>query len=97
MTVEPQAPSFMKTVFSLIKVSSGVYISFVSFGYLQERITRSPYGDKKDPEYFDYPLFLVFVQCLTNSLFTILSKQNKKKKKILKNFLWFLRIDNKKS
>jgi solute carrier family 35 (UDP-galactose transporter), member B1 len=65
--------SFMKTLISFTKVTLGVYISFVSFGYLQERITRSPYGDVKEPEYFDYPLFLVFVQCLTNSLYTLLS------------------------
>jgi len=45
----------------------GVFFSFLVYGFLQENITKSTYGEAK--ERFVYTLALVFVQCIVNALF----------------------------
>ncbi|KAL9966240.1 hypothetical protein ACROYT_G024287 [Oculina patagonica] len=45
----------------------GIFISYFYYGIIQEKITRAPYGEKK--EKFVYALSLVFVQCIVNTLF----------------------------
>jgi len=54
-------------VFDLFKVIAGIYVSFIALGYFQERITKVPYNS----QYFDFPLFIVFINCL-GSIFVAL-------------------------
>ncbi|XP_046846944.1 solute carrier family 35 member B1-like [Xenia sp. Carnegie-2017] len=51
----------------LIICCSGIFICYFYYGIIQERITRFPYGEEK--EKFVYPMTLVFIQCIVNSLF----------------------------
>jgi len=48
----------------------GIFISYLVFGFLQENITRSSYGDER----FTYTLALVFVQCVINAAFAKTAK-----------------------
>ena len=54
--------SFLKSSFELIQVVVGIYATFMAMSSYQEQITRRPYGDS----YFNFPLFLVFLQCVLN-------------------------------
>jgi len=45
---------------------AGVISSFTVFGYAQEALTRSEYGEAK--ERFKFPTLLILVQSLANSL-----------------------------
>jgi UDP-galactose transporter B1 len=45
---------------------AGIYASFMIMSVYQERVTRRPYGE--DERKFKFPLFLVFAQCVLNSL-----------------------------
>lgn len=52
----------------------GIFLSYFYFGILQEKITRSRYGDELNEdgtrgEVYTFTLALVFVQCLVNWLF----------------------------
>ncbi|KAL9656651.1 hypothetical protein ABK040_002922 [Willaertia magna] len=67
--------NILKTAFEMIQCVIGIYASFMIMGYYQEQITRRPYGGKEQEEsnnelieYFNYPLFLVFLQCVLNSI-----------------------------
>jgi len=53
--------------------ASGIFICFFFFGILQERITRGKYGEGSSEERFTYTLALVFVQCVVNYLYAIVS------------------------
>lgn len=52
----------------------GIFFSYFYFGILQEKITRSRYGDVVNEdgtkgELYTFALALVFVQCLVNWVF----------------------------
>jgi hypothetical protein len=67
-TVTPPAlPQKTRLVrlFELSQVCAGIYASFFVLGFFQEKITRRPYGENQD--HFNYPLFLVCLQCLCNA------------------------------
>ncbi|KAL2752541.1 hypothetical protein ACRALDRAFT_1083254 [Sodiomyces alcalophilus JCM 7366] len=48
----------------LLVAVTGIYASFVTWGYLQEKLTTTPYGPADDPEVFQYPVFLNTIQSL---------------------------------
>jgi len=48
---------------NLLVIFIGIYVFFLAFGYFHERISRNSFGDN---EYFDFPLFVVFIQCVSN-------------------------------
>jgi hypothetical protein len=67
----PASPSssnqtLLAKVLDMSKCVAGIYASFMILSVYQERITRRPYGEEE--KFFNFPLFLVFVQCLCNSL-----------------------------
>ncbi|CAG2102907.1 unnamed protein product [Medioppia subpectinata] len=51
----------------LMVYALGIFVTYFYFGILQEKITRSKYGDNK--ETFKCTISLVFIQCLVNALF----------------------------
>ncbi|XP_054161762.1 solute carrier family 35 member B1-like [Oppia nitens] len=51
----------------LIIYALGIFVTYFYFGILQEKITRSKYGDKK--EIFKCTVSLVFIQCVVNAIF----------------------------
>lgn len=58
----------------LIVCAVGIFVCYFYFGILQEKITRSRYGDSVNAdgsrgEKFTYTLALVFVQCFCNWIF----------------------------
>lgn len=69
-------PSLLSQVIDISKCVLGIYASFIVLSLLQERITRKPY----DGEYFDYPLILVFFQCVFNALYAYIMLSRSKKK-----------------
>ncbi|KAK1475784.1 UAA transporter [Colletotrichum cuscutae] len=42
----------------------GIYASFLTWAYLQEKLTTTPYGPTSRPEVFKYPVFLNTIQSL---------------------------------
>ncbi|GFY58171.1 solute carrier family 35 member B1 [Trichonephila inaurata madagascariensis] len=50
----------------VIGYAAGIFVCYFYFGILQEKITRSTYGDS---DKFTYTSTLVFVQCVVNCLF----------------------------
>ncbi|KAK2059423.1 UAA transporter [Colletotrichum caudatum] len=42
----------------------GIYASFLTWAYLQEKLTTTPYGPASKPELFKYPVFLNTIQSL---------------------------------
>ncbi|TPX17370.1 uncharacterized protein E0L32_012156 [Thyridium curvatum] len=42
----------------------GIYASFLTWAYLQEKLTTTPYGDAAKPELFKFPVFLNTIQSL---------------------------------
>ncbi|KAI9822005.1 MAG: UDP-galactose transporter [Thelocarpon impressellum] len=52
----------------LIVCVGGIYASFLSWAFLQERITTTSYGPPSAPEVFRYPVFLNTVQSLFAAL-----------------------------
>ena len=65
---EPAAEhkSILKSAFEMVQCVGGIYVAFMVMSSYQEQITRRPYGEDKD--YFNFPLFLVFFQCVLNSI-----------------------------
>ncbi|KAL5581085.1 hypothetical protein UlMin_013527 [Ulmus minor] len=57
----PKESKIWKGIFAV----AGIMITLVTYGVLQEKIMRVPYGDNK--EYFKYSLFLVFCNRITTS------------------------------
>lgn len=56
----------------LIIAAVGIFFSYFYFGILQEKITRSRYGERNEDgsyEKFTFTLTLVGVQCLWNFMF----------------------------
>ncbi|RWS31215.1 solute carrier family 35 member B1-like protein [Leptotrombidium deliense] len=51
----------------LIIYALGIFLCFFYFGILQEKITRTKYGESK--EYFKCTVALVFIQCVINAIF----------------------------
>jgi hypothetical protein len=66
------SPSVQMSINSLIQnenmklafLAGGVLVSFTIFGYAQEAVTRTKWGEEE--EKFSYPIFLIFLQSLTN-------------------------------
>jgi len=52
----------------MIKCTAGIYAAFISMGYFQERVAKTSF----DGSYFDYPIFIVFINCLGTILTAIL-------------------------
>lgn len=77
-----QPPPSQPSLLSLIVCVSGIYVSFLTWGLLQERITTTPYPvlqnsrDSSD-EYFRYPIFVNTIQALfaflSGSLYLLLT------------------------
>ncbi|EDO49094.1 predicted protein [Nematostella vectensis] len=68
----------------------GIFLSYFYYGVIQEKITRTKYGEEKEP--FTYALCLVFVQCIVNALFAklvIKFTYDKKEAKDSTPFLWY--------
>ncbi|GFQ84173.1 solute carrier family 35 member B1 [Trichonephila clavata] len=55
----------------VICYAAGIFVCYFYFGILQEKITRSTYGDS---DKFTYTATLVFVQCVVNCLFAKIIK-----------------------
>ncbi|XP_013772206.1 solute carrier family 35 member B1-like isoform X1 [Limulus polyphemus] len=53
----------------LIFYALGIFVCYFYFGIMQEKITRSNYGEGDKKERFTYTLSLVFVQCVINAVF----------------------------
>lgn len=49
----------------------GIFVFFILFGILQEKITKKEYGSEK--EKFQFSMTLVLVQCIANSIFAKLA------------------------
>lgn len=47
----------------------GIFVCYFYYGILQEKITRSDYGEGEDKERFNYFFCLVFFQCIINAIF----------------------------
>ncbi|PIK46142.1 putative solute carrier family 35 member B1 [Apostichopus japonicus] len=47
----------------------GIFTCYLFFGILQEKITRSNYGDEENPERFSFFYCLVLAPCLFNAVF----------------------------
>lgn len=66
----------------------GIFVSYFYYGILQEKVTRSKYGDHRNEdgthgEKFTFALTLVGIQCLWNWIFAK-GKQNVKRKKSMR-------------
>ncbi|XP_072020094.1 solute carrier family 35 member B1-like [Amphiura filiformis] len=46
----------------------GIFVCYFYYGILQEKITRSDYGEGENKERFNYFFCLVFVQCIINAI-----------------------------
>lgn len=64
------AASFLRTALEVILCSSAIYVCFIGYGLLQEKMYSTKYGP--EGEKFDHSLFLVFVQCIGNALFAFI-------------------------
>lgn len=58
----------MKSTIELLSYAIGIYTAFLTWSYLQEKITKSNYSTDSDPDFFHAPLIIN----LTQSLFCIL-------------------------
>jgi UDP-galactose transporter B1 len=67
-TISTAPKSRWKSMLEMAQCCMGIYISFVVLSFFQEKITRRPYGSDENKEFFNFPLFLVFLQCLCNSV-----------------------------
>ncbi|SPO00541.1 related to HUT1 - weak similarity to human UDP-galactose transporter related isozyme 1 [Cephalotrichum gorgonifer] len=60
----------------------GIYASFLTWGYLQEKLTTTPYGPADAPEVFQFPVFLNTIQsafaATTGLLYLVLSTPKNK-------------------
>ncbi|EGY15006.1 hypothetical protein VD0002_g5720 [Verticillium dahliae] len=50
--------------FQVLVATGGIYMSFLTWAYLQEKLTTTPYGPTDAPEVFRYPVFLNTIQSL---------------------------------
>ncbi|KAJ2898703.1 hypothetical protein MKZ38_003754 [Zalerion maritima] len=61
----------------LVVAVTGIYGSFLTWAYLQEKLTTTPYGDPSSPDVFKFPVFLNTVQstfaATTGALYLYLS------------------------
>ncbi|RMX57542.1 hypothetical protein pdam_00005749 [Pocillopora damicornis] len=73
----------------LIVCFLGIFISYFYYGIIQEKITRTSYGE--DKEKFVYALSLVFVQCIVNALFakTVIQLTYRNEAKDTTPFCWY--------
>eukprot|EP00735_Rhodelphis_limneticus_P006624 TRINITY_DN19055_c0_g1::TRINITY_DN19055_c0_g1_i1::g.13893::m.13893 TRINITY_DN19055_c0_g1::TRINITY_DN19055_c0_g1_i1::g.13893 ORF type:complete len:331 (+),score=61.86,sp/Q9M9S6/UTR3_ARATH/37.10/5e-49,UAA/PF08449.6/3.8e-73,EamA/PF00892.15/0.71,EamA/PF00892.15/6.9e-07,DUF914/PF06027.7/3.2e-06,TPT/PF03151.11/93,TPT/PF03151.11/4.4e-06,EmrE/PF13536.1/1.1,EmrE/PF13536.1/1.9e+02,EmrE/PF13536.1/0.0041,Nuc_sug_transp/PF04142.10/0.067,Nuc_sug_transp/PF04142.10/3.2,Cation_efflux/PF01545.16/1.3e+02,Cation_ef len=55
-------------VLELLFYACGIYISYIIWGFLQEKLTTTPYGEEK--EYFEHIAFLNFVQYSSSAVFS---------------------------
>jgi len=55
----------------LVFCCAGIFLCYFYYGVLQEKITRVPYGE--EGEKFVYQQSLVFVQCIINAIFALLT------------------------
>ncbi|KAH6850257.1 UAA transporter family-domain-containing protein [Chaetomium sp. MPI-CAGE-AT-0009] len=55
-------------IVTLIIDVAGIYASFLTWAYLQEKLTTTTYGPASDPERFKFPVFLLTIQSLFASL-----------------------------
>ncbi|KAL1857455.1 hypothetical protein VTK73DRAFT_8085 [Phialemonium thermophilum] len=49
-------------VLQLVVAVAGIYGSFLTWAYLQEKLTTTPYGPESAPERFKFPVFLLTIQ-----------------------------------
>jgi len=52
----------------LVIAVAGIYASFLTWAFLQERLTTTPYGHESSPELFKFPVFLNTIQSLFAAL-----------------------------
>jgi UDP-galactose transporter B1 len=69
--------SFQREI-TLVFIVTGIYVSYIYYGYLQEEITTTEFGENK--EKFSFILFLMFVQCVSNTLASIFAIKITKQK-----------------
>ncbi|KAL2128728.1 hypothetical protein VTI74DRAFT_8718 [Chaetomium olivicolor] len=76
----PKAPITSKKdagIITLVIDVAGIYVSFLTWAYLQEKLTTTAYGPASSPERFKFPVFLLTIQSLFaflgGKLFSILS------------------------
>ncbi|KAK3296042.1 UAA transporter family-domain-containing protein [Chaetomium fimeti] len=55
-------------IVTLIIDVAGIYASFLTWAYLQEKLTTTTYGPASSPERFKFPVFLLTIQSLFASL-----------------------------
>ncbi|KAK4244392.1 UAA transporter family-domain-containing protein [Corynascus novoguineensis] len=70
---EAEAPVSVATkkeagIVTLIIDVAGIYASFLTWAYLQEKLTTTTYGPESSPERFKFPVFLLTIQSLFASL-----------------------------
>jgi hypothetical protein len=58
--------SRLRNMIEMAQCCMGIYVSFVVLSFFQEKITRRPYGSGENESHFNFPLFLVFLQCMCN-------------------------------
>ncbi|OLN93988.1 UDP-galactose transporter-like protein 1 [Colletotrichum chlorophyti] len=58
--VEAKEPGALQILIAV----GGIYASFLTWAYLQEKLTTTPYGPSSKPEVFKYPVFLNTIQSL---------------------------------
>lgn len=63
--------SLLKDVLDLVFCAGGIYVCYIGYGIIQERIYKTTYGPAK--EKFKHSLFLVFLQCVGNGLVGLIS------------------------
>jgi len=68
-TVSTVLPFRMTSTLKLIIYAAGVFGFYFYYGIIQEKITRSKYGEEQEP--FVYSQSLVFVQCIANAAFAM--------------------------
>jgi UDP-galactose transporter B1 len=62
--------SLMKDVGDLVMCAGGIYICYLGYGILQEKLYKTKYGAEE--EKFTHSLFLVWFQCLVNGFLAFL-------------------------
>jgi len=71
----PESASSSSSPLRFLFCASGIFVCFFFFGILQERITRGKYGEGSSEERFTYTLALVFVQCVVNYIYAVLTSR----------------------
>ncbi|KAH9898891.1 UAA transporter [Xylariomycetidae sp. FL2044] len=61
---QPAAQQHDAGVMQLLIAVAGIYGSFLTWAYLQEKLTTTPHGPPAAPEVFKYPVFLNTIQSL---------------------------------